>query len=215
MRVLWALVWLLVVSEARAGSVRGTVKLGDEPRAVEPISGYWRVENFQLPVLPAADARGDAVVILEPASAAKPAEPPTITVELRGLRLDPRVVAVPVGASVQFKNGDRTPHTLYVEHGSAMMAPEATPAGQSRTQKFLVAGEYRVRDEEYPHLSGMILAVASPYSAIVDGSGNFKLEAPDGKYTARVWWRGAWVLSQTVTVGHGDLNLVVPRKKGE
>jgi hypothetical protein len=211
-----ALLVLLYQGGAHAAPVKGTVKLAEEPRSAEPPSGYWRVENGQLPILPPAEARSEAVVVLEPATPPKPPETaPTFVVELRGLRLDPRVVAVPVGAIVQFKNDDRGPHTLYVEHASSMMAPEPTPAGQIRAQKFLAAGEYHLRDEDYPHLSGTVLAVATPYTAVIDANGAFKLDAPEGKYTAKIWWRGAWVLSQAVTVGHGDLNLVVPKKKGE
>jgi plastocyanin len=206
-------VWVLLGSlagAAQAGPVKGTLKLPDDVRPAEPISGHWRVENGLLPVQPAADARGEAIVVLEPATPSK-ADPPTVVVELKGLRMEPRVLAVPVGATVQFKNVDRGPHTLFVEKGSSMMAPEPTPAGQTRQQRFLAAGEYKVRDDEYPHLWGMILAVPSPYSAPADAGGSFKIDAPDGKYTARVWWRGAWVLSQPVTVGDGDLKLVVKK----
>jgi plastocyanin len=204
-------VWLLLASGvALATPVKGVVKLPDEARPAE-ISGYWRVENGLLPVLPPSD-RSEVMVVLEPAAAQK-ADPPTVAVELHGLRMDPRLLAVPVGATVQFKNSDRVPHTLYVERGAAMMPPEPTPSGQTRAQKFLAPGEYLVRDEEYPHLQGVVLAVNSPYAAATDGTGAFKLDAPDGKYTARVWWRGAWVLTQPVSVGHGDLNLVVPVKK--
>jgi plastocyanin len=203
---------VLVGGAALAAPVKGTLKLPDEPRPADGSSGYWRVENGLLPVLPGADARGDAVVVLEPASPQK-ADPPTVTLELHGLRLDPHVLAVPVGATVQFKNSDRVPHTLFVEHAASMMPPEPTPSGQTRTQKFMAAGEYQIRDEEYPHVRGLVLAVSSPYAAVVEPNGVFKLEAPDGKYTAKVWWRGAWVLSQPVTAGHGELNLVVPVKK--
>jgi plastocyanin len=203
-----ACVLLLLGAPALAAPVHGTVKLGDEPRN-DPPSGYWRVENGVLPVQPATDAR-EAVVVLEPAVApAKTAEPPTVTVELRGLRLDPRVLVVPVGATVQFKNADRVPHTL---HADTVLATETTPGGQTRTQKFSALGEFKIRDEEYPHLSGMVLVVTTPYFATLEPSGAFKLDAPEGKYTARVWWRGAWVASQPVSVGHGEINIVVPRK---
>jgi plastocyanin len=201
---LWGLV---LAGSVVAAPVKGVIKLPDEQRA-EPVSGNWRVENGLLPVLPSAEARGEAVIVLEPATPAT-ADPPSIIVELHGLRMDPRVLAVPAGTIVQFKNSDRVPHTLYI---MSTMPPEPTPAGQTRMQKFATAGEYPVRDEEYPHLQGMILAVASPYSATADATGAFKLDAPEGKYTARVWWRGAWVLSQPVTVGKADLNLTVVRK---
>ena len=50
-------------------------------------------------------------------------------VTMHGLRMDPRVVIVPVGGSVEFKNDDRVPHTLYVEKATTLMPPAPTPAG--------------------------------------------------------------------------------------
>ena len=63
-----------------------------------------------------------------------------------------------------------------------------------------------------PH-DGTILVESPNQLWGTDATAAFKLDAPEGKYTARVWWRGAWVLTQPVSVGHGDLNLVVPVKK--
>ena len=75
------------------------------------------------------------------------------------------------------------PHTLYVEKATTLMPATPTPAGQARTQKFYAAGEYRVRDEEYPHIDGTVIVVQTPYVARLDEKGNFKLDVPEGKYT--------------------------------
>ena len=75
--------WLLLGGTALAAPVKGALKLPDEPGVVES-SGYWRVENGLLPVLPPAEAR-EAVVVLVPA-VPQNSDPPTITVELHGLR---------------------------------------------------------------------------------------------------------------------------------
>src|SRR4051794_30073554 len=95
-------------SVAHATPVRGTVTL-PEPKAEAP-RAYWRVDNGQLPVAARAGER-EAVIVLDPG---KPVprgdEPaPTVNVELHGLRLDPKVAAVPVGGTVNFKNADRVP----------------------------------------------------------------------------------------------------------
>src|SRR5262249_8800785 len=141
----------------------------------------------------------DVIVVLEGAPNAKAALP-NATVSLHGLRLDPRVSIVPVGGTVEVKNDDRVPHTLFIEKATTLMPATPTPAGQTRTQKFFAAGEYRVRDEEYPHIDGTVLVVQTPYATRLDEKGNFKLDVPEGKYTLKVFYRDKWVVTQTIDV---------------
>ncbi|HEX8954253.1 MAG TPA: hypothetical protein VF945_20505 [Polyangia bacterium] len=194
----------LWAATATAATVRGTVMLPAEPRVADR-DAHWRVENGVLPVGPRVpDPRVDVIVVLESAANAK-AQLPNATVTLHGLRLDPRVVAVPVGGAVDFKNDDRVPHTLYVAKATTLMPPTPTPAGQTRVQKFYAAGEYRVRDEEYPHIDGTVLVVQTPYVARLDEKGNFKLDVPEGKYTLKVFWHDRWALTQALEVsGHAS-----------
>jgi hypothetical protein len=186
-------------SAASAATVRGSVVLPPEPRAPDH-DAHWRVENGVLPLGPRTpDPRLDVIVVLEGAPNAKAALP-NATVSLHGLRLDPRVSIVPVGGSVEFKNDDRVPHTLFIEKATTLMPPTPTPAGQTRTQKFFATGEYRVRDEEYPHIDGTVLVVQTPYATRLDDKGNFKLDVPEGKYTLKVFYRDKWVLTQPLEV---------------
>jgi hypothetical protein len=191
---------LLLAVSAQAATVRGTVVLPPEPRAPDQ-DAHWRVENGILPIAPRMpDPHLDVVVVLDNAAPHKESLP-NATVELRGLRLDPRVAFISVGGTVEFKNLDRVPHVLYVERATSMMPPTPTPAGQTRAQKFFAAGEYPLRDDEYPHVEGTVLVLATPYVARLDEKGGFKLEVPEGKYTMRVFWRGAWVVQQPLEVG--------------
>jgi plastocyanin len=202
---------VLAASTATAATVRGTVMLPPEPRAADH-DAHWRVENGVLPVGPRVpDPRLDVIVVLEGAANAK-TQLPNATVGMHGLRLDPRVVVIPVGGSVEFKNDDRLPHTLFVEKATTLMPATPTPAGQSRTQKFYAAGEYRVRDEEYPHIDGTVLVVQTPYVARLDEKGNFKLDVPEGKYTLKVFYRDRWAVTQAIEVsGHtSEVNVQVP-----
>jgi hypothetical protein len=198
-RGLTFIAWTVWASTAAAATVRGSVLLPAEPRAVDR-DAHWRVENGVLPLGPRMpDPRLDVIVVLEGAPNSK-AQLPNATVDLHGLRLDPRVSVVPVGGSVEFKNDDRVPHTLYLEKATTLMAPTPTPAGQTRAQKFYAAGEYRVRDEEYPHIDGTVLVLQTPYAVRADEKGAFKLEVPEGKYTLKVFYRDHWVVSQPLDV---------------
>jgi hypothetical protein len=194
------LIAIFVASTASAATVRGTVLLPPEPRAQDRDT-HWRVENGVLPIGPRLpDPHLDVIVAVD-AQSKKEAALPDAQVELHGLRIDPRVIVIPVGGAVDFKNSDRVPHTLYLEHASSLMPPTPTPSGQSRKQKFFAAGEYHVRDEEFPHVDGMVLVVQTPYYARLDEKGTFKLDLPEGKYTLRVFWHDKWVVSQPLEVG--------------
>jgi hypothetical protein len=202
---------VLSTSAATAATVRGSVMLPSEPRGSDH-DAHWRVENGVLPLGPRTpDPRLDVIVVLEGASNAK-AQVPNATVVLHGLRLDPRVVVLPVGGQVDFKNEDRLPHTLYVDKATSLMAPTPTPSGQTRLQKFYAVGEYHIRDEEYPHVEGTVLVLQSPYFARLDEKGSFKLDVPEGKYTLKVFWRDKWVATQSIDVaGRGnEVTIQVP-----
>jgi hypothetical protein len=216
-----ALAILCLPGIVHAGTIRGTVTLPVETRTVDTRDGHWRVDNGVLPVGPRwPDPRSDVVVVLEseksPPKKGADDKSPTINMELHGLRLDPRVLVVPVGANVAFKNSDRVPHTLYLENAATLLGPESQPAGQTRSVRLLTSAEYAVRDQEYPHIEGTIVAVESPYAAQVDEKGGFKLEAPEGKYRLKVYWHGEWnTLMETLEVGPKttDISLTVPAPK--
>jgi hypothetical protein len=200
---------------AHAGLVRGTVSLPPGPRSADLHDGHWRVDNGVLPIGPRVpDPRSEVVVVLEgakPTARAADAPPPAVNVSLHGVRADPAVVVVPVGASVSFRNDDRVGHTLYLENARALFGPAAQPAGQTRSVRLMAAAEYLLRDEEWPHVQATLVAVETPYFAQADERGNFRLEVPEGRYTLKVFWRG-WVLSQPLEVGPKmtDLSLQVP-----
>lgn len=217
---LTAISLVLLAGLAHAGTVRGTVTLPVEGRAPETRDGHWRIENGVLPLGPRVpDPRTEVLVVLEgPSTIKKPDDKsPTVTVELHGLRLDPKVVVVPVGATVVFKNSDRVPHTLYLENALAVMKPEPTPAGQSRSTRLMATAEYVLRDQEYPHIEGTLVVVQSPLATQVDDKGGFKLDVPEGKYKLRVFWHGDWVLDQPLDVGPKttDLSLQIPARSAK
>jgi plastocyanin len=205
---------MLLASVAGAATVRGTVTLPTEVRAADPREGHWRVENGVLPIGPRVpDPRTGVVVVLEGTSTSKKeSDKSNVSVELHGLRLDPHVVLAPVGATIIFKNSDRVPHALFFENGAALMAPEATPSGQTRSVKITVPGEYPVRDQDYPHVEATVVVVQTPWAAQVDDKGSFKIDVPEGKYTLRVFYRGQWVMSQPLEVGprSTDVSLQLP-----
>jgi hypothetical protein len=67
-----------------------------------------------------------------------------------------------------------------------------------------------IKCAEYPHVAISIIVMNTPYFAVVEDKGAFKLpDAPDGKATLKVWSHGRWVHEEAVEVGprSGDLRI--------
>jgi hypothetical protein len=200
MRIL-PLVIVCVAASAFAGSLRGTIFFPADSKPDPRPLANWRVENGILPITPAPpESRSDAVVVLEPAT---PPEPTTaaVLVEARALALSPRVTVAAVGTTFQFKNLDRTARSLFLKGGENFMAAEPTAPGATRALRFSSPGEFDLRDADYPHAQAMLVVVASTFFAHADDKGSFKIDAPDGKYTLKVFFHGTWAASQPVEVG--------------
>jgi plastocyanin len=204
-----AIFLLLAPTAASGGTLRGTIFFPQDAKLPEPKPlANWRVENGVLPIVPPTpESRTEAIVVLEPA---KPVEPPTakVVVEAKGLKLDPKVAIGAVGSTFDFKNGDRVAHTLFLKDGESFMGAEPTAPGKAREVKFTVAGVYEVRDADYPHARATLLVVPTSWFGHSDDKGSFKLDAPDGKYTLKVFFRGVWAASQPVEVGRSGEVLV-------
>jgi hypothetical protein len=204
-----AILLLFAPAAASGGTLRGTIFFPQDTKPPEPKPlANWRVENGVLPILPPpAESRAEAIVVLEPAHPVEHAAG-QVVVEAKGLKLEPRVTIGPVGSTFAFRNDDRVPRTLYLKDGESFMRAEATPPARSREIKFTVAGVYEVRDADYPHAHATLLVVPTTWFSHSDDKGSFKLEAPDGKYTLKVFFRGVWAASQPVEVGRAGEVLV-------
>lgn len=196
-----------------AGVVRGQLTIVPD-RGDVPSEGLWRIDNGILPVVPRAiDPRTECVLMLQPRgeSKAKDARKPseeTITVEVRGLRLQPSVIAVPVGATLEIKNEDRVPHTLYTAAPEETVLPlRPTPAGATRQERMQRAGVFTLLDDELPHVRGWIIVTDGATAMRPDEKGAFRGEVPDGRYTLRLYFRGNIVVERDLDVSGKPLEL--------
>jgi plastocyanin len=200
---------------AWAGSVKGTVRLPDTNRGGRLHPGYWRLENGNVPVRPAAGKAG-AVVVLDGISGTHAPPAKTVTVEIAALDAQPRVVVIGPGSVVEFKNVGKTTHELSMPADVSFMPIQRLNPGTFRHQKFNVPGGYLVRCSDYPHLTVSVIVVDSPYYAMVDDKGAFQIPAgvPDGKANLKVWSMGRWVHQESVdTTSKQDLTVRVKSQK--
>ena len=206
-------VCLAHVPDARAGTVRGTVKMPDASRSTRLYHGYWRLENGNVPVQTAGGAKAETVVVLENVKGAHAPSARTITIELGGLDARPRLVITGPGSVIELKNTGKVRHELSTPDKPAAMPLETLTPGQTRRQRFDALGDYVIRDSEYPHIMMCVLVVGTTYFSAVDDKGSFSIaNVPDGNATLKVWARGKWVAEQqldTATLGKEELTIKV------
>jgi hypothetical protein len=75
------------------------------------------------------------------------------------------------------------------------------PTGEERAFKFDTVGVVPLLCNVHPEMSGYIIVSPTPYFAIADASGNFKIaDVPDGAYSVSAWHEGMKIQSKPVTL---------------
>jgi hypothetical protein len=192
-------------------TVKGTVKLPEGARSTRLYSGYWRLENGNVPVQTVGGAKAETVVVLEDLKGAHAPPARTVTVEIGGLDARPRLVIMGPGSVLEIKNTGKMTHELSTPENTTLMPIERLPPGAARHVKFENVGGFLVRDGEYPHIMISVIVVDSPYYSTLDERGGFSIAGvPDGKAKLRVWTRGAWATEQEIeTSKREDLSIKV------
>ncbi|MDO8501172.1 MAG: carboxypeptidase regulatory-like domain-containing protein [Gemmatimonadaceae bacterium] len=152
---------------------------------------------------PAAGMGGVVVYLIRAASARVPAIAPlSAQIDQRGLRFVPRVIAVSPGSTVSFPNSDPVMHNVFhpSRHGGGFDLG-TYPQGERRSFTFDDEGAYVIFCHVHPEMVGYVVVVASPYRAVTDDEGRFKLDgvAP-GTYHLRTWHRRLRTQDQVVSV---------------
>lgn len=122
-------------------------------------------------------------------------------------RLTPRVQAVVAGTTVNVRNEDRLAHTTRFVLGGAggdtLARVPLTDDGQVVPNEHIAAkaGMVAVTCAQHAWTRGFIAVVESPYYAVTDQSGTFRLDSvPPGKYHLRVWHERGAPVEQDVDV---------------
>src|SRR5450432_3411092 len=135
-----------------------------------------------------------------------PAPAEKVTVDQKGLVFHPHVVAVLVGATVEFLNSDKVAHNIFWPSigGNKKMSHNlgTWPTGQKREFKFDTPGVVLLLCNVHPEMSAYVVVAPTPYFALTDDDGNYKIaNLPDGQYTATAWHEGMKVQSKPAKAG--------------
>ena len=223
LRTVFGIAALLLVAlsfgpRARAGTVKGLVKLPEGAKSTRLFQGYWRLENGNVAVQNSGGAKAETVVVLDNLKGKAPSAR-TVTIELGGLDARPRLVVVGPGSVLEIKNTGKVRHELSTPDTPQLMQVESLPPGGVRRQKFDAVGGYVIRDSEYPHIMISVLVCDNPYFAALDEKGAFSIAGvPEGKAVLKVWTHGHWAAEQEIDTASKDelvVKVAAPHSKSE
>jgi len=158
-----------------------------------------------------AGVNGESVVYVD-AIAGKTFPAPTAhpVMDQKGLLFQPHVLVVQAGTTVDFVNSDKVAHNAFwpmFQQGAKKLPGKnlgTWPTGDRRSFKFDQPGVAPMLCNVHPEMSGYIVVTPTPYFALSDKSGNYKIDnVPDGHYNVVGWHEGAKTQTKAVAVS-GD-----------
>jgi plastocyanin len=199
---------LIVVTgdAAAAGTIRGRVELP----AVPPIERRPSLTVGMGAGEPApSDQRRVSVVYLEraPRGAFEGRDDRHYRMDQRREQFVPRVLAIPVGATVDFPNSDPVFHNVFSLSRPRSFDLGRYAAGRSRAVRFDRPGIIRVFCDIHSHMSAFILVFAHRFFAVTSADGTYRIDGvPPGTYALSVWHEALPGVTRQVTVPeNGDV----------
>jgi plastocyanin len=188
-RICFSLLWL---APAWCASVKGAVVLTDSR---DP--GVRRNKNFS-----------GVVVWLEPASGDAPRSAPGhhFTMVQKDKHFMPHVLAIPVGAAVDFPNKDPIFHNVFSNYDGQIFDLSLYRPETSKDVVFKRPGIVRVFCNIHPTMSAVIAVLDTPWFAVTKASGAFEIrDVPPGNYKLHIFHERATdetlnALAQAVSV---------------
>jgi len=176
-RLIWVLasLWLFLpgrLSGAEGGAtgiVKGTITIGGRPTSDVVVS----VEGLSQEQLKSQISK------LQTKKA---------VMDQREVKFIPRVLAVPVGSTVDFLNNDKTFHNVFSTSEAKRFDLGLYSPGRSRSVTFEKPGVVRILCHVHPHMEAFIVVKEHPFFGVTDKRGNYQLDnIPLGKYRLELW----------------------------
>ncbi|MBL8951505.1 MAG: hypothetical protein JNK82_12045 [Myxococcaceae bacterium] len=163
---------------------------------------------------------GGAVIFLKRIDGATPRPKPgkPRTVVQREKRFEPRVIAVTIGTTVDFRNDDPLFHNVFSLSRPNDFDLGLYKGGTSESKVFDTAGPVQLLCNIHSSMQGYVYVVDTPWFAQADAAGRFTIKGvPPGEYEAKVWHEAASKASSVkvkVEPSSGPLSLSVDGDKG-
>lgn len=144
----------------------------------------------------------NAVVTITDIKTGKKIDAKKVTLDQKGCEYQPHVLAFPVGTTVEILNPDGILHNVHSYSKANSPFNMAQPKFKKTLDVKIDKPEaIEVKCDVHGWMQGWLVATESPYVAVTDNSGNFKLtDVPAGNYTVEVWHEKLGKNTQKVTV---------------
>jgi plastocyanin len=131
---------------------------------------------------------GDTVVWVEGAKGTL--KPSRAVITMRNKEFRPRVVAIPVGGTVEFPNADPILHNAFSVSRENRFDLDLYRSPQTGAWTFRHPGIVRVYCNIHPQMAAVVVVRDSPYFAQASADGSFAIEdVPAGRYALKAWHR--------------------------
>lgn len=183
--------------------VRGTVEIGVPVPARRRTSAYPSRPVAPPVLAPVAEVR-NVVVYLRNAPR-QPTAPVRTEIRQRNETFIPRVVAVPVGSTVDFPNDDPFYHNVFSLSRVRTFNLGRYAPGHSRSERFTRPGIVKVFCDIHSHMSATVIVFDHPWFALPDEQGRFELAGvPPGDREITAWHERLGDTTARVRVESGD-----------
>lgn len=121
----------------------------------------------------------------------------------KNLTFVPHVLPVITGTTVDFQNSDDVLHNVFSPDNCVEKFNLGSwPKGEKRSYTFTEPGCLAVvLCNVHPEMEGYVVVVETPYYAVTDDDGNYKIKnVPAGNYTLKIWHERLKGEEQPVTV---------------
>jgi len=149
-------------------------------------------------------APATVVVYAEPLDHPSPSKLGRFKLAQREKSFQPRVLAVPVGSTIDFPNLDPIFHNVFSLSRPGSFDLGLYRAGASKSRVFAQPSQYRVFCNIHPQMMAIILVLPTPYFTQRDGAGTFRLDVPPGRYRVTAWSDRASPATTEITVTEGN-----------
>jgi plastocyanin len=144
----------------------------------------------------------NAVVTITDIKKGKKIELKKVTLDQNGCEYHPHVLAFPAGSTVEIVNPDGILHNIHSYSKVNSAFNQAQPKFKKTLDVKIDKPEViEVKCDVHGWMEGWLVATETPYFAVTDSSGTFKLtDVPAGTYTVEVWQEKLGKSTQKVTV---------------
>jgi plastocyanin len=190
------------------GSISGAVKFkGTAPAAKKLDVGKDKevcdkTPKFDQSLVVKDGNLANAVVTITDIKSGKKVDTKKVTLDQKGCEYNPHVMAFMAGTPVEILNPDGILHNVHSYSKVNSPFNQAQPKFKKTLDVKIEKPEaVEVKCDVHGWMQGWLVATATPYFAVTDASGSFKLtDIPAGSYTVEVWHEKLGKSSQKVTV---------------